>query len=567
MTSSPSTACFVRAIGEIIILQVVAFFGGMGPDVAPRAGPDTTVILAPLAANGLPDYKATVLGLLGRGTPPEDNVAIPLLAALWPMGIEEAELRVICREIGADDSPPAFTPIDGGYQSESMAAALSQLAGERLRESRDHDTIGIALRDAARAAPWRGDDLPPLRDWLRERATAIDVVVQSAGRTSFYLPTALLLNGDPSVLLFEALGHSPRLQRVADVLRMHAMLRLGDEETEAAWTEILALHKLARSVAGPRRCVALGSSVVADRLANAACDATLQLLDAPSLSAAEIAVIGRDLAALPPVVNRHRLMEIERLSVVAWLVHAASMPRFARVDKFDDDLQQIDGADRTLLLATSLDWNTTLRAVNAFYDDLDDGLRPATWLPRKAHATQVERDLRGAGKGPRGVANISGVVKLLVSRESRSRLVGEMVTLLLGPATIGVDTRITRSEAKVLLTRMAAALAAWRSGKGRGQYPQRLDELVPDILPKVPHDPFTNEPLVYQRRGNGYLLYSLGANGLDDGGTDDSGSIVNGEWMPDSKPHTATDGDVVIRLPIPAPAALARLQQAIRETP
>jgi hypothetical protein len=46
----------------------------------------------------------------------------------------------------------------------------------------------------------------------------------------------------------------------------------------------------------------------------------------------------------------------------------------------------------------------------------------------------------------------------------------------------------------------------------------RLEELVPEVLPAVPLDPFTGQPLVYRPSANGPLLYSLGYDRHDDGG-------------------------------------------------
>jgi hypothetical protein len=47
---------------------------------------------------------------------------------------------------------------------------------------------------------------------------------------------------------------------------------------------------------------------------------------------------------------------------------------------------------------------------------------------------------------------------------------------------------------------------------------ERLEDLVPDLLPTVPLDPFTDQPLVYQPTADGPLLYSLGSDRRDDGG-------------------------------------------------
>jgi hypothetical protein len=54
--------------------------------------------------------------------------------------------------------------------------------------------------------------------------------------------------------------------------------------------------------------------------------------------------------------------------------------------------------------------------------------------------------------------------------------------------------------------------------------PSSLDELVPNYLPAVPQDPFANGPLIYRLSDEGYVLYSVGRNGQDDGGIEQNSS-------------------------------------------
>jgi len=51
-----------------------------------------------------------------------------------------------------------------------------------------------------------------------------------------------------------------------------------------------------------------------------------------------------------------------------------------------------------------------------------------------------------------------------------------------------------------------------------GGPPENLAGLVTQYLPKVPEDPFSGRPLVYRTEPTGYVLYSVGQNGHDDGG-------------------------------------------------
>jgi hypothetical protein len=68
------------------------------------------------------------------------------------------------------------------------------------------------------------------------------------------------------------------------------------------------------------------------------------------------------------------------------------------------------------------------------------------------------------------------------------------------------------------ITRLALALAAYHAEKG--EYPEKLETLAPDYLKIIPQDLFTSQPLKYRRDGQGYLLYSLGPDLQDYGGTD-----------------------------------------------
>ena len=75
-----------------------------------------------------------------------------------------------------------------------------------------------------------------------------------------------------------------------------------------------------------------------------------------------------------------------------------------------------------------------------------------------------------------------------------------------------------RNSAVLRLLMTDFALRAFRFDEGR--LPDRLDELVPKYLRTVPQDPFrpTPTPLIYRRDGEGFQLYSVGPDEIDDGG-------------------------------------------------
>jgi hypothetical protein len=51
-----------------------------------------------------------------------------------------------------------------------------------------------------------------------------------------------------------------------------------------------------------------------------------------------------------------------------------------------------------------------------------------------------------------------------------------------------------------------------------GDFPGELAELFPEILEKVPVDPFTGHPFIYKKQDSGFIVYSVGSNLKDDQG-------------------------------------------------
>ena len=61
-------------------------------------------------------------------------------------------------------------------------------------------------------------------------------------------------------------------------------------------------------------------------------------------------------------------------------------------------------------------------------------------------------------------------------------------------------------------------LAVERFRLAHGTLPDAIDSLVPQYLSSVPEDPHDGKPLRYKRLDRGYMVYSVGEDGRDDGG-------------------------------------------------
>jgi type II secretory pathway pseudopilin PulG len=79
----------------------------------------------------------------------------------------------------------------------------------------------------------------------------------------------------------------------------------------------------------------------------------------------------------------------------------------------------------------------------------------------------------------------------------------------------------TAAETKARLGALKTALAIERFRLANNNaLPATLDALVPDYCSAAPRDPFDEQPLRYKKLPRGYVVYSIGADGVDNAGAE-----------------------------------------------
>jgi hypothetical protein len=107
-------------------------------------------------------------------------------------------------------------------------------------------------------------------------------------------------------------------------------------------------------------------------------------------------------------------------------------------------------------------------------------------------------------------------------QEARVREVEATVSRLpylarqLAPASAKVMEANRRNMAELRCA--IAAIAAERYRLAHGKWPERLSDLTPKFLPKIPVDPYDGAPLRFTKTEQGALVYSVGPDHTDDGG-------------------------------------------------
>jgi hypothetical protein len=98
---------------------------------------------------------------------------------------------------------------------------------------------------------------------------------------------------------------------------------------------------------------------------------------------------------------------------------------------------------------------------------------------------------------------------------SRFYVISGMLLPALGKAL----TRDAKRCGMIRATEAVLAIERFRRANSNS-VPEGLSELVPTYLPAIPDDPFDGKALRFKKRDRGYVVYSVGSDLQDDGGTE-----------------------------------------------
>jgi hypothetical protein len=334
-------------------------------------------------------------------------------------------------------------------------------------------------------------------------------------------------------------------REIARALPVRAMWHAGEGRPVEAWHDLLALHRLAGLCTGDT----MVEYLVGFAINNIACQSTYAFIGSTNLSAADARQILRDLSTLPSLPSMADCVDHGERIFSLGMISEAAVGGGGLAMLADSPMHP---ASNNLLNYVTVDWNIVFAEMNFWFDRLTAALQTPDPVARTAALNQVVADMQQA-KSDAWTA--SKMMTSIFSRRQRSRLVATAVVDLLTPGIQSCATAENQADTMLDLARLAAALAVYHAE--HAAYPEKLADLVPSILPKLPTDAYHGKPFLYRRTADGYLIYSSGENGDDDGGSNESTGLFEGRKIDDfqnagpSKPSripTAAD-DIAIRLP------------------
>ena len=294
---------------------------------------------------------------------------------------------------------------------------------------------------------------------------------------------------------------------------LRAAVRFAQGRTTEALDDIRFVYSIAaREDNGIQCAIQFG---IAKSIEHTACSAaTAGVLAADELTPSELEIIRR----LPSENCVDRVVEAcDQWERVMWLDLIQNLHR--------------RGADEMLVTFTgplnwlkakrfqhSVDWNFVLRDQNQLFDRIVAGMRLPTWEQQRAAIKQaLVRD-----DDSYTVRDSDLPLDMIEpwTWQSPGRRFPDMARSW----HVDCDNHLALAHSRGLNRRavqIAARLALWK--QQHGSYPAVLAEILsvdgmPGATPGLIEDPFTSQPLVYRREGDGFVMYSLGKNMTDDGG-------------------------------------------------
>jgi RNA polymerase sigma factor (sigma-70 family) len=491
---------------------------------------ETTYLTGPLDNDGYVDYETALNKKLGEGVDPQKNANVLLWQALrpepkrFPMPAEFFRWLKI-----------AEPPRRGEYFLDLSRYAKEELG---LEDGKPTEEI-FTQRSRTTQRPWVAKDYPQIAGWLKANEKPLAVVLEATQRPDYHNPMVSNKSGDEGWYgLVGALmpGVVKCFREVAPALAARAMLHAGEGRFDAAWEDLLACERLGRLIA---RGADRDEYVLGIAITQVAADAELALLDCARPTATQARTWQRDLDRLSPIPPLADKVDLGRRftflnTVMLARRHPVKTLRLIEIlQGHRSPPSANEDREPSPALVASLDWDAILRTGNAWFDRVVAAQRLKDRAQRQKELDRVEEELKHDTMTP------ADVIKALRQESGHDNAISKKLAAALidfsGVSIRWMQRHADSSEQRQRNVHLAFALAAYRGEHRR--YPDKLDVLAPEYLAEVPSDLFCGKALIYRPSENGYLLYSVGANGLDEGG---QGA--------DDRPR---GDDLAIRMPLP----------------
>jgi hypothetical protein len=297
---------------------------------------------------------------------------------------------------------------------------------------------------------------------------------------------------------------------LCNALVARGMFRTGAKTYTDAWQDLISCQRLGRLIArgGTLSELLLGLSV--DSICGRA---EMAFLEASHPSADQIDSCLRDLENLPPLTEIASKIDLAERCIFIDTVMRIDREGLSHY-QLPASREATQGNHPLDSLLNGIEWDPALRSANRWYDRLVKATNDKNRQARNEEFEQIHADLAQLKVH---FFEAGGLDRLRTCEPAeRGQSLGDLFVAVLLPAVGKCQNAL-----EYVRQRHENVLVAFRLNRyarDHGGFPKRLEDLVPGNMSRVPQDFFSGKPLIYRRTKDGYLLYSVGVNGIDEDG-------------------------------------------------
>ena len=352
-----------------------------------------------------------------------------------------------------------------------------------------------AIKDKNWVAELNEKELALMRQWLSDNADAIKFFKQASEKPYCWWQR----KAEDNVMLGVLLPELSPFKKIVRMMAWQAKLKAYDGRIEESFDDLLACYRAGRHFKGPRSLVEqyVGIGIQATSMNNILVILNNQQVDSQLLKNLQIRL--EELMAEDTYTINY---EIERFCWLDFIQRCYTNNGNGSGHMIPSLLLrgvQEGGMGYLPALAVSIasaNRRQISREFEKYYTAAEKAATKTPWQLHNENIIDFEMDL--------------------VNWSTLKRARYWPIDVLM-PALGAVNRTAYRHKTQV--DALISTLAIIRFKQSTGNYPENLKELVtPGYLKKIPLDPFSDKPLIYEKTEGDFILYSVGLNFEDDGG-------------------------------------------------
>ncbi|MDG2012249.1 MAG: hypothetical protein P8J33_02010 [Pirellulaceae bacterium] len=485
-----------------------------------QISPSTTSLTGPLRADGSLDYIAAINQRHMDGIKPEEN-AVAVIFHLTPEGSFPESSEISCkmmrdqfaRALGFSTTPPVLKLED---PETSIQNQLPQLAEDpkAYEEAEQH----LEEFRSARKKPWKSSRFPEFAQVLKEQQEALNLIAKAAACPRYYHPLIVPASQFGNINLLDAsLPMGQRFRQCVRVLLMRAMNSLGDGQPGNVASAIQDIQSARRLGWLQCQSISLTEKLIVAAIYRMVNEAEINLIASGQLTT-------QQLQDHQTYISKHKYqMDMadridfgERIIVLDQMQSLMTNPK--QLGQHQNHSSPA-AFQKNLMrgLVRSSDINTTLRVINQWFDRSASAANQPTIKQSLAAFEVIEDELSKFQPFDNWRSTVFSFVS---GPKSRGQYIGNLLAAMLMPAGASLVRADFDVSTQDQLSEIAFAVSGYRSKYHK--LPASLTMLVPEFLEQVELDQFDVGDIQYRFNETGFMVYSFGADGSDNGGRDAS---------------------------------------------